>query len=132
MRLILAVSCASAVAAAACSYSPQATPSSGDATAYVQPVPSRNVVAQRNLLMAADRQIRQLELARTETHDSALRRVVDRDILTIAARRDVLIDLLTIGDGRPHGRRISAAASNLDRAVRAGAAAEMQAHTAEP
>src|SRR5215472_2286866 len=120
MKLILVAACASAALAAGCSHShPSAKADSANAH-YITPPPPLDIVHQRDLLIDADRQIRHLQTARAETRDPSLRRLIDNDARRIAAWRDALIDALTVGNGKPNGRRVRIYASNLDRAVRAG------------
>lgn len=78
-------------------------------------------------LVEADREIRALEVLRDGTPDPLVRDAIDHQITAIRRWSDALTDTMTIGDGRVHDGQIRRLAANLQRAMSAGVAAEMQA-----
>jgi hypothetical protein len=77
-------------------------------------------------LVEADREMKALTDVRDRTPDMGARNDVELQILELRARSDRLLDDMSIGDARSHDAAIRADIANLQRAIHAEAATEMQ------
>lgn len=78
-------------------------------------------------LVEADREIKTLEVLRDRTADRFVQDALGHQIMTIRRWSDALTDTMTIGDGQVHDAELRRLSANLQRALGAGVAAEMQA-----
>ncbi len=78
-------------------------------------------------LVEADRELNALQALRDRTADLFVQDALDHQIATIRRWSDALTDTMTVGDGRVHDAEIRLLSANLQRALGAGVAAEMQA-----
>jgi hypothetical protein len=77
-------------------------------------------------LVEADREIGSLQALRDQTPDIFVQDALNHQIDTIRKWSDALTDAMTIGDGQVHDVQIDRLSANLERAMSAGVAAEMQ------
>jgi hypothetical protein len=100
--------------------------------ANAQPVAPTVQDQGRDVLVEADRQMRDLEAMRDSASDPFVRDDMDRQIEVMRQQSDRLLDDMTINDGRVHDVAIRTDAANLQRTMSAAASAEKQAEQQDP
>lgn len=134
MRLLVVTACVAAVTAGSvigCSSEHQQAPP----PAIASPPPSHVLTVQeraRDLILAAELELRDLNEMKSRTTDDEQRDAIDRQMASITMRRDALEADLAMTSGSQDGQRLHADTSNLERSLRAGAAAESQPPSPPP
>jgi hypothetical protein len=81
----------------------------------------------REVLIEADRQMKDLARLRDQATDPFVQEAMTRQLDDLRVRSDRLMDEMTIGDARVHDPAIRADVTNLQRTMAATANAELQA-----
>ena len=121
----LAYAAVALLAGAACSTTPPPRPPPQGAT-NMQPAPPQMQDQGWATLVEADREATKLEAERDSTPDPFVQDAIAHQIEQIRAESQALTDEMTVGDGKSHDAQIQRLAANLQRAMQAGAATEMQ------
>lgn len=81
----------------------------------------------REVLILADRQMKDLERLRDSSTDPFVQAAMSRQVEDLRVRSDILIDEMTMGDAPIHDAAIRADVANLERTMNGTANAEQQA-----